>query len=167
MDKLFGRFSLFNSCPGGYYQITRPLKSVNLPNVLSMEEVAAILNQPKNLKHRAALHLMYSGGLRIGEVIWLRITDIRSDDGYIFIKDSKGKKDRHTVLSSYLLRLLRKYYRSYRPGYWLFEGQNGGQYSTRSIQNIYRKAVKETGSNPWSMPHLTSQLCNSSHAKGR
>src|SRR5699024_531236 len=121
--------------------------------VLSIEEVAAIINQPKNLKHRAILHLIYSAGLRIGEVIRLRISDIRSDDGYIFVKDSKGKKDRHTVLSNYLLKILRKYYKAYRPSYWLFEGQQGGQYSTRSIQSIYRKAVKETGSNPWSTPH--------------
>ncbi|HLS30363.1 MAG TPA: tyrosine-type recombinase/integrase [Flavobacteriaceae bacterium] len=139
--------------PKEYYAINRPKKSVNLPNVLSIEEVAAIINQPKNLKHRAILHLIYSAGLRIGEVTRLRITDIRSDDGYIFVKDSKGKKDRHTVLSTYLLKILRKYYKAYRPSYWLFEGQQGGQYSTRSIQSIYRKAVKETGSNPWSTPH--------------
>lgn len=139
--------------PREYYQITRPKKSVNLPNVLSIEEVAKIINQPKNIKHRAILNLIYSAGLRISEVTRLRLTDIRSDQGFIMIKDSKGKKDRHTVLSAYLLTLLRKYYKKHRPAYWLFEGQDGGQYSVRSIQNIYRKAVKETGSNPWSTPH--------------
>jgi len=71
----------------------------------------------------------------------------------IFIKDSKGKKDRHTVLSPFLLALLREYYKKHRPSYWLFEGQDGGQYSAKSIQNIYRRAVKETNSNPWSTPH--------------
>lgn len=139
--------------PREYYTITRPKKSWNLPNVLSEEEVIAIINSPKNLKHKAVLYTIYSAGLRLGELIRLRITDIRSDDGYLFIKDSKGKKDRHTILSPYLLEILRAYYKEYKPSYWLFEGQDGGQYSQRSVQNIYRKAVKDTGSNPWSTPH--------------
>ncbi len=139
--------------PREYYQITRPKRSVNLPNVLSVEEVAAIINQPKNIKHKAILHLIYSAGLRVSEVTRLRLTDIRSDQGFILVKDSKGKKDRHTILSPYLLKILRKYYKAHRPAYWLFEGQEGGRYSVRSIQNIYRRAVKETKSNPWSTPH--------------
>ncbi len=139
--------------PREYYNITRPKKSKDLPNVLSMEEVRQIINQPKNIKHRAILHIIYGGGLRVGEVIRLRVKDIRSDDGYIFIKDSKGKRDRHTVLSPLLLRLLRDYYKQHKPSYWLFEGQDGGQYSTKSIQSIYRSAVKITNSNPWSTPH--------------
>ena len=139
--------------PREYYNIARPKKSVNLPNVLSEEEVFKILNQPSNIKHRAILHTIYGSGLRVGEVIRLRVHDVRSDDGYLFIKDSKGKKDRHTVLSPHLLKLLREYYIEHKPSYWLFEGQNGGQYSARSIQNIYRRAVKETGANPWSTPH--------------
>jgi len=139
--------------PREYYNITRPKKSKDLLNVLSVDEVRAILNQPRNIKHKAILNVIYGAGLRIGEVIRLRIKDIRSDDGYIFVKDSKGKKDRHTVLSPLLLILLREYYRQHRPSYWLFEGQDGGQYSAKSIQNIYRRAVKETKSNPWSTPH--------------
>ncbi|QAA82218.1 recombinase XerD [Aequorivita sp. H23M31] len=139
--------------PREYYNITRPKKSKDLPNVLSVEEVRNLLTQPKNIKHKAILHIIYAGGLRIGEVIRLRVTDVRSADGYIFIKDSKGKKDRHTVLSTFLLELLREYYKEHKPSYWLFEGQDGGQYSAKSIQNIYRKAVKETKSNPWSTPH--------------
>ena len=139
--------------PREYYNITRPKKSKNLPNVLSVEEVRKIINQPSNIKHRAILHVIYGGGLRVGEVLRLRIKDIRSDDGYIFIKDSKGKRDRHTVLSPLLLELLREYYKQHKPSYWLFEGQDGGQYTATSIQQLYRSAVKATGSNPWSTPH--------------
>lgn len=139
--------------PREYYNITRPKKSVDLPNVLSEEEVIKILNQPSNIKHRAILHTIYGAGLRVGEILRLRVQDIRSDDGYIFIKDSKGKRDRHTVLSPYVLEILREYYNEHKPSYWLFEGQSGGQYSAKSIQNIFRKAVKETGANPWSTPH--------------
>jgi site-specific recombinase XerD len=139
--------------PREYYNITRPKKSHDLPNVLSKEEVKAIINSPKNIKHKAILYTLYSAGLRIGELTRLRICDIHSDDGYLYIKDSKGKKDRHTVLSPVLLDILRRYYKNHKPSYWLFEGQMGEQYSTTSIQAIYRKAVKETNANPWSTPH--------------
>ena len=139
--------------PREYYNITRPKKSQDLPNVLSKAEVKAILNSPKNIKHKAILYTIYSAGLRIGELTRLRVEDIRSDDGYIFVKDSKGKKDRHTVLSPALLNILRQYYKVHKPSYWLFEGQDGGQYSTKSIQSIFRRAVKETNSNAWSTPH--------------
>lgn len=107
--------------PREYYNITRPKKSKDLPNVLSREEVWAIINFPKNIKHKAILNLLYGAGLRVGEVVRLRVADIRSDDGYIFVKDSKGKKDRHSTLSPILLELLREYYRAHRPSYWLFE----------------------------------------------
>jgi site-specific recombinase XerD len=139
--------------PREYYEITRPKKTCDLPNVLSTKEVMAIINQPTNLKHKAMLHCLYGAGLRVGELLRLRVKDIRSDDGYIFIKDSKGKKDRHTVLSEHLLILLRDYYRAYKPAYWLFEGQDGGQYTAKSVQAVYRRAVKETKSNAWSTPH--------------
>lgn len=139
--------------PREYYTITRPTKSKDLPNVLSEEEVRAIINFPTNTKHRAILHTIYGAGLRVGELLRLRISDIRSADGYIFIKDAKGKKDRHTVLSPVLLQLLRTYFKEYKPSYWLFEGQDGGQYTAQSVQRIYRKAVKGTNSNPWSTPH--------------
>lgn len=139
--------------PREYYNITRPKRSKDLPNILSEEEVYAIINSPKNIKHRALLYTIYSAGLRVGEVIRLRIKDVRSKDGFIFIKDSKGKKDRHTVLSPLLLDLLRAYYKVHKPSYWLFEGQDGGQYSTKSVQQVFRKAVQKTGANPWSTPH--------------
>lgn len=139
--------------PREFYNITRPKRSKDLPNTLSESEVLAIINAPENIKHKAILHTIYSAGLRIGEVIRLRVKDVRSHDGFLFIKDSKGKKDRHTVLSPLLLDLLRNYYKVHKPSYWLFEGQDGGQYSATSIQQIYRRAVKETGSNPWSTPH--------------
>lgn len=99
------------------------------------------------------MYTIYSAGLRVGEVVRLRICDVRSDDGFLFIKDSKGKKDRHTVLSPILLEILREYYRKYKPAYWLFEGQDGGQYSTKSIQEVFRKAAKDSNANPWSTPH--------------
>ncbi len=139
--------------PREYYNIQRPKRSKTLPGVLSMQEVHAILKQPKNTKHKAILCAIYSSGLRLSEVLNLRVEDVRSVDGYLFIKGAKGKKDRRTILSSHLLELLRRYYMEYKPSYWLFEGQTGGKYSARSVQNIFRKAVKSSNVNPWATVH--------------
>ncbi|MDO6761734.1 tyrosine-type recombinase/integrase [Tamlana sp. 2_MG-2023] len=139
--------------PREYYDIQRPKKAVSIPNVLSKEEVLNILESPKNIKHKAILYTIYGSGLRISELLNLRISDVHSKDGYLFIKDSKGKKDRKTILPEQLLVLLRDYYKAYKPSYWLFEGQSGCKYSTASIRAVFRKAVKETNSNPWATVH--------------
>jgi integrase/recombinase XerD len=139
--------------PREYYDIQRPKKADQLPTVFTKEEVSRILQSPTNTKHRAILFTIYSAGLRISEALNLRLVDINSDEGYIFIKSAKGKKDRKSVLSPILLGLLRSYYKEYKPSYWLFEGQDGGQYSAKSIQKILRKAVKDTNSNPWGTVH--------------
>lgn len=139
--------------PREYYDIQRPKKANSLPNVLSEQEVLALINSPSNIKHKAILYTIYSGGLRISEAINLRIIDIHSDDSYIFIKGGKGKRDRQTLLSNNLLEVLCEYYKKHKPSYWLFEGQDGGKYSSKSIQNIFRKAQQKSKANPWSTPH--------------
>lgn len=139
--------------PREYYNIQRPKKALSIPNVLSSHEVLNIIQAPKNIKHKAILTTIYSGGLRISELINLRIVDVHSEEGYLYIKDSKGKKDRKTILSKQLVLLLRQYYKQYKPSYWLFEGQAGDKYSASSIRAIFRKAVKDTNSNPWSTVH--------------
>ena len=139
--------------PRTYYDIQRPKKSKSLPNVLSADEVWALINAPENLKHRTILYLTYSAGLRVSEVIKTRIEDIHLDDGYIFVKAAKGKKDRKTVLSQQLIPLLQTYLDKYRPAYWLFEGQEGGQYSSSSINKIFRRAVEKARINPWATMH--------------
>lgn len=136
-----------------FYNIKRPKKSKELPNVLSQREVKKLINAPKNIKHKAILYTLYSAGLRISEIVNLRISDIHSDRGIIFIKAAKGKKDRNTLLSSNLLILLRKYFIKHRPSYWLFEGIEGGQYSITSIQHIFRRAVLDSKVNAWATPH--------------
>ncbi len=136
-----------------YYNIARPKKDQALPSVLSIDEVAKLLNSVENLKHKAILYTIYSAGLRISELINLRIQDIHSGEAYIFVKCSKNNKDRHTVLSPILLNLLRTYYKNYKPSYWLFEGQTGEQYSKTSIANIFRKAVEKANINAWATVH--------------
>lgn len=139
--------------PREYYDIQRPKRAKSLPNVLSKEEISALLSAPTNLKHKVILATIYSAGLRLQELINLRIEDIHEDEGYIFVKDAKGKKDRRSVLSEALKVFLKKYLDKYKPAYWLFEGAGGEQYSASSVQKIFRKSVKTAKINPWATPH--------------
>jgi integrase/recombinase XerD len=123
-------------------QVDRPAKEKKLPKVLNIPEVAAILRAPANFKHRCLLLLLYSGGLRISEVINLKLIDVQSQRNLLFIRGAKGHKDRTTLLSGKLLEELRLYYKKYKPKLWLFEGQDGGSYSVESIRNVFRAALK-------------------------
>jgi len=127
------------------YFIDRPRREITLPTVLSMEEVAAILKNVENIKHKSILMLAYSAGLRISEVINLKVNDVDSKRKQIRIEQSKGKKDRYTLLSPKLLELLRLYYKQYKPKNWLFEGAKGETYSTSSIYSILREAATKAG----------------------
>lgn len=131
----------------------RPKQKSQLPNVLSMEEVAKLFAVTDNLKHRCILKTIYSAGLRLSEVCNLRIQDIQSDRKQIFVHGGKGKKDRYTTLSDSLLVELRQYFIAYRPKFWLFEGQTGGQYSPRSVQAVLRKAVDKSKINSHATVH--------------
>ncbi len=118
-------------------------KPNNLPNVLTKEEVRNIINSIENLKHRTIISTIYSCGLRISEVVNLKIRDIDSSAMTIKIVNAKGKNDRFVMLSEKLLKLLREYFAHYKPKDYLFEGQTGGKYSVRSIQTIFTKAVRK------------------------
>jgi len=131
--------------PTNTYYLQRPKKERKLPVVLSEEEVVKIIRQVNNPKHKCILLLIYSAGLRLGEAINLRVNDIDSKRKMVMISDAKGKKDRYSLLSETLLELLRKYYLTYRPKVWLFEGQTGRQYSEKSIQTILKKAWLRSG----------------------
>ncbi|MEM6771538.1 MAG: tyrosine-type recombinase/integrase, partial [Bacteroidota bacterium] len=126
----------------------RPKKRQQLPTVLSVQEVQRLFNAVDNLKHRCILKIIYGGGLRLSEVVHLRIEDVHSDRLQLFVNSGKGKKDRYTTLSQKFLEELREYFKVYRPDYWLFEGQTGGQYSVRSVQAVLKKAVKKSEINP-------------------
>ena len=124
--------------------IQRPRREKRLPNVLSKLEVRSILESPINLKHRAMLSLIYACGLRRSELLNLTLKDVISDRHLLFIRQSKGKKDRMLPISDKLITMLREYYRAYKPKIWLFEGQNPGeQYSERSIQLVLNQALNK------------------------
>ena len=122
--------------------IQRPRREKRLPNVLSKDEVKSILEAPNNLKHRAMLSLIYACGLRRSELLNLTLKDILSDRGLLFIRQSKGKKDRVVPISNKLIEMLRDYYKAFKPKIWLFEGHlSGEKYSERSIQLVLIQAV--------------------------
>ena len=135
----------------------RPKKRTHLPKVLSVEEVRRLFAAVDNLKHCCILKIIYGGGLRLSEVVNLRITDIHSDRLQLFVNGGKGKKDRYTTLSEKFLEELREYFRAYRPSHWLFEGQSGRQYSRRSVRAVLRKAVDKSGVNPHCTVHTLRQ----------
>jgi integrase/recombinase XerD len=119
--------------------IHRPRREKLLPNVLSKEEVKAILNSLSNEKHKIMLSVIYACGLRRSELLNMKPSDILSDRKLIMIRQSKGKKDRIVPLSNILLEQLRKYYKIYRPTVYLFEGQNKGEkYSARSLELVFK-----------------------------
>jgi integrase/recombinase XerD len=127
------------------YFIDRPKKEKSLPVVMSEEEIIRVLRAVENVKHKAILMVIYSAGLRISECINLKIKDIDSSRMQIRVEQAKGKKDRYTILSEKTLYFLRTYFLEYKPKVYLFEGQTGGIYSKRSIQNIFKAAASKAG----------------------
>lgn len=123
-------------------KIHRPKRAKVLPNVLSKEEVKAILLAPSNLKHKAMLSLIYSCGLRCGELLALEPHHIDSKRNIILLKKAKGKKDRIVPLSLKILELLRQYFVMYKPKIYLFEGQNPGEpYTAKSLQSVLKQSL--------------------------
>ncbi len=120
----------------------RPRREKKLPNVLSKEEVKAILEAPKNIKHQAMLSLIYACGLRRGELLNLTLKDIQSNRNLLLIRQAKGKKDRVVPISPKLIELLRSYYKEWKPITWLFEGQfPNTQYSAKSLESVLKQSL--------------------------
>lgn len=124
----------------------RPRKDKRLPKVLNYNEVVGVLSALPNLKHRALLYLAYSGGLRVSEVVRLRIADIDRQRRVIHIRRAKGRKDRYTLLSDKAYRLLQDYLAAFAPKQWIFEGIGYNQpLSTRTAEKIFKNACREAG----------------------
>jgi len=126
--------------------IHRPRPEHRLPNVLSKEEVKAILQALSNVKHRCMLSLIYACGLRCGEILSLTPQSVDSHRNLLLIKNAKGKKDRIAPLSEKMIALLRDYYIAYKPKHYLFEGQQAGTaYDSRSLQQVLKQALTKAG----------------------
>jgi site-specific recombinase XerD len=142
----------FEKVKGGerkYYHVDRPIREKALPEVCSEEEIVAIFKATENLKHKAILMTIYSAGLRISELINLKIKDIDSKRMQIRVEQGKGKKDRYTLLSTRTLMILREYIKKERPFFYLFEGQGSTlshpmRYSSASIGSVLKASVSKT-----------------------
>ncbi len=130
-----------------------PKKPQKIPHVLTEEEVTRLLKAVDNQKHRCILMLIYSAGLRLGEVVNLRKEDLQPDQQRLFIRGGKGKKDRCSILSPKIWVNLQKYLNVINPVEWVFEGVEGGQYSPRSVQEIFVKAKNKSLINPYATIH--------------
>lgn len=122
--------------------IHRPKRAKLLPNVLSKEEIKLILDAHSNIKHKMMLSLIYSCGLRCGELLALKPIHIDSLRNIVLLKNAKGQKDRIVPLSPKILNMLREYYSIYKPKKYLFEGQVAGiPYYSRSLQQVLKQAL--------------------------
>jgi len=132
--------------PDSLASVPRPRRDRRLPTVLGRNDARRVIHATNNIKHHALLVLLYSAGLRVGEVVRLRVDDIDPDRQLIHVRAGKGRKDRYTLLSERALLTLRQYVREYGPSTWLFPGARPNRpLSIRSAQKIVELARTRAG----------------------
>lgn len=128
-------------------EIPRPKKPTLLPKVIHADDIAKMIKQTSNLKHKALLMLAYGMGLRVSEIVNISITDIDSKSMQVHIRAAKGKKDRYVNLPEAILPILRAYYIEFKPKKHLFEGQFSEKYSIRSAQQVFKQSLARANIN--------------------
>lgn len=129
-----------------FWEIPRPKKQILLPKVISKEQIAALINSIENKKHKTIIMLTYACGLRVSEVVGLKLHHVDGARRIIYISQGKGKKDRLVTLSPGMLIMLRDYYKTYQPKEYLFEGQFENEHlSERSMQAVIQRAKAKAG----------------------
>lgn len=131
-----------------FWDIPRPKKPIQLPRVMGEQELRRLFSAVVNKKHKAILFTAYGAGLRVSEVVHLKLGDIDSDRMQIFVERAKGKKDRYVMLSPLVLDILRAYIKDSkpRPLKYLFEGPEPGiSYSIKSAQKVFQIAREKAG----------------------
>lgn len=126
-------------------EVSLPKRPQRIPGLLTRAEVAAILAACPNARYRAMLTLCYGCGLRLSEVLAVRVTDIDGERRLLRVEQGKGAKDRLVPLSPTLLEHLRAYWRLYRPADWLFAGRTGEPLSPTSLQKAFTQAKRQAG----------------------
>ena len=134
-------------------ELARPKRSKKLPNVLAPEDIVTILQVTKNLKHRAIIALLYSSGLRVGEVTALELSHIDIVRNQLKVVSGKGRKDRFVVLAQTFLPLLNNYLITYKPHFYFIEGPNKKRYSESSIRKFLHNSVALAGIKKHVTPH--------------
>lgn len=140
--------------PNRFYTVERPIKDKPLPKVLNRAEIGLILKNTSNIKHHCIISLLYSAGLRRSELLNLKLEDIDGQNNTLLIKNGKGRKDRITIISASLIVKIRKYYKTYKPIMFLFEGVNAKQYSATSVAKILNQSAQKAGIVKKVSPHM-------------
>lgn len=143
--KLFYKHKSNNGFSNKFRYIPYPEKPQTLPNPISKEEFILIINACDNIKHKCILMLPFDGGLRVSEVVNLKIQDIDTFKMQIHIIGAKGKKDRVVKLTTIMFNFISEYVEKYNPREYLFNGQFSLKYSTRSCQQILKNNAKKAG----------------------
>ena len=128
-----------------FLNIPRAKKDKKLPVVLAKKEILDIISACENIKHKLIIQVLYCSGLRVSEVISLKITDVDFNRKIIHLKGAKGAKDRITIISETVLKNIEKYLAEFRPEEYLFESNRGGKLTTRTIQAIVSQNTKKAG----------------------
>ncbi|MDP3463878.1 MAG: site-specific integrase [Bacteroidales bacterium] len=128
-----------------FYFIDRPRKDITLPDVLNIEEITAMIKSADNIKHKLIIMFAYSSGLRLGELVRLKLGDIDRQRMQVRVEQGKGRKDRYTKLSEKILPVLDKYLEEYKPEELIFNGEKGKAYSERSVQELVKSIARKAG----------------------
>lgn len=128
-----------------FYFVDRPKRDKTLPIVLNIEEITAMIKVTTNIKHKLIIMFGYSSGLRLNEIVRVRLSDIDRERMQLRVNQSKGRKDRYTILSGKLLSVLDAYVEAYTPDDLIFTGVGGKAYSDKSVQEVVKKAAKKAG----------------------
>ena len=126
-----------------FFDIPRPKKPSALPKVFSTRDIQKLFDVTTNPKHKLMLQLCYGMGLRVSEIVNLRLQDIDTGRMQVLVANAKGKKDRYVNLPKTTLPTLKTYYHSFKPKVYLFEGENGGQFAIRTVQHVFKTAMQK------------------------
>lgn len=143
----------YPACAIDTEKIHMPKKDKKLPVVLGIEEILKLIQSTKNLKHRAIIAMLYGSGLRIGELLNLKLSDFDFPRKQLHIRNGKGRKARYATIAESLFPLLKNYHQTYRPKLYFIENPNGGPYSAESIRAFLKKGAKNAGITKAVTPH--------------
>jgi site-specific recombinase XerD len=128
-----------------FFNVVRPKREKHLPQVLSKQQIKSIIAAAANLKHQLIISLLYGSGLRVSEVVVLKIEDLDLENKYIFVRGGKGNKDRYTLLSQNSIDLAREYLKilSAEQKYLFSGAESRGYLHTRTVQKIFAAACQK------------------------
>ena len=124
--------------------LPRPKKETKLPVVLSIEEIQALLDATTNFKYRTMFEVMYGSGLRVSEVVRIKVQDIDLTNLTLMIRKAKGKKDRMTIISRKSVPKIKAFMKNKTGTRYLFPSSRGGHLSERSVQKVFKKSLKSS-----------------------